>query len=155
MKSWDCFVVSVLAMIDDRSLRLEILAPFSQSLSLLLLQRAAIMIFSESSVEGETNEDSAPVVVSRRAGLSRTDGIRMEMGFPPVPQIVESSLKAGITLHRRSTWARALSAILEDAVAYALDIPLAMLSPLTSLIEPCEEEADLHAGKTTSHRRGR
>ena len=48
-----------------------------------------------------------------------------------------------------------LSAILEDAVAYALDIPLAMLSPLTSLIEPCEEEADLHAGKTTSHRRGR
>ncbi len=45
-----------------------------------------------------------------------------------------------------------ISAVLEDAVAYALDIPLAMLSPLTSLIEPCEEETDLRTKKVSARR---
>ncbi len=48
-----------------------------------------------------------------------------------------------------------ISAILEDAVAYALDIPLAMLSPLTSLIEPCEEETDLRTKKVSARRGGK
>ena len=35
-----------------------------------------------------------------------------------------------------------ISWLLEDALAYALDIPLAMISPLTCLIQPSDEEAD-------------
>ena len=48
-----------------------------------------------------------------------------------------------------------VSAILEDVVAYALDIPLAMLSPLTSLIGPCDDEVDVPTRKTSASRGGK
>jgi hypothetical protein len=48
-----------------------------------------------------------------------------------------------------------LSAVLEDALAYALDIPLAMASPLTSFLVPPDEDCDLRTTRKTERRKRR